>query len=649
MRKLNIDGKVIAQCNHCKKTFDGSSKKGTTHLNNHLQRCPANPKRKSGSDGRDGDDRDQSLSPSIKTKELASLIKEKYVRGLIKHFSKMEGDTGDEEWEDFPDWQDLDPWVLNSRKDEILQLYQEEKEKLGQFLNTLSCRFTLRLVFRRLVSGNRGMDRVCLLEVHYIDDSWELQSKIISFWHCPRDRIKNLTEAVKQLYGLDDEIGKMESLFSQRRSLPFAGCLLNMDDLFQFVYSVLKFEDYMGDGIQSLKECAAYVQNKATSDKLIRLYLYSWSNSIPSLGDIPIIVDLPYVHKILKDRRNHTIEDCLFCQKVMKGAIDLFLSKHYSVRVIAVILDPRLKMDGVRLHYKEIYGRDADRYIEKVNKDFRDVYDAYAATDSSSSKSYEMLDATSSPKSELDLYMKELKVPAVQQFNILAWWRGNAPFYPTLARMARDYLALESPFDDEDGEDALFDLQCDIRDINKKFKFCDLPEIITPLLCLEGILVAIDNCRGGFKLRPEGTQPVDARFRFSSFYDQDLCSINFVTTRRSPRQASSPEVPAYTDKSEYAGCFPGANPPTLKSDMKASSESQSSALFETVWDSNCCVMGKTWDLACYATVQGKAWLPWLCETLRVTPRFWGKCGCHGSVRSCVLRHGSGESVAVMAL
>ncbi|KAK9219255.1 hypothetical protein WN943_007897 [Citrus x changshan-huyou] len=142
-------------------------------------------------------------------------------------------------------------------------------------------------------------------------------------------------------------------------------------------------------------------------------------------------------------------------------------------------------------------------------------------------------------------------------------------------------------------------------------------------------------------------QNVDARFRFSSFYDQDLCSINFVTTRRSPRQASSPEVPAYTDKSEYAGCFPGANPPTLKSDMKASSESQSSALFETVWDSNCCVMGKTWDLACYATVQGKAWLPRLCETLRVTPRFWGKCGCHGSVRSCVLRRGSGESVAVV--
>lgn len=33
------DGKVRAICKHCKKAFDGSSKKGTTHLKNHLERC----------------------------------------------------------------------------------------------------------------------------------------------------------------------------------------------------------------------------------------------------------------------------------------------------------------------------------------------------------------------------------------------------------------------------------------------------------------------------------------------------------------------------------------------------------------------------------------------------------------------------------
>ncbi|KAH9712460.1 e3 ubiquitin-protein ligase fancl [Citrus sinensis] len=81
-----------------------------------------------------------------------------------------------------------------------------------------------------------------------------------------------------------------------------------------------------------------------------------------------------------------------------------------------------------------------------------------------------------------------------------------------------------------------------------------------------------------------------------------------IARKRSPREASSPEVPAHTDKSEYAGCFPGANLPTLKSDIKASPESQFSTFFET---------------------------------------FWGKRGCRGSVRFCVLRHSSGESVAVV--
>ncbi|KAK9231993.1 hypothetical protein WN943_022234 [Citrus x changshan-huyou] len=62
----------------------------------------------------------------------------------------------------------------------------------------------------------------------------------------------------------------------------------------------------------------------------------------------------------------------------------------------------------------------------------------------------------------------------------------------------------------------------------------------------------------------------------------------------------------------------------------ASSESQFSAFFETVWGSDCCVMGKR-------------------GILRVTPWFKGKRGCRGSVRSCVLRHGSGESVAVVGI
>ncbi|KAK9179917.1 hypothetical protein WN943_029123 [Citrus x changshan-huyou] len=93
--------------------------------------------------------------------------------------------------------------------------------------------------------------------------------------------------------------------------------------------------------------------------------------------------------------------------------------------------------------------------------------------------------------------------------------------------------------------------------------------------------------------------------------EEDLCSINFTTTRRSPSNASSPDVPAHTDKSEYAGCSPGANPPTLKSDMKAS-------------------LNPRFPL--FARRYGT-----------LTAASWAK----ENVGSCVLRHGSGESVAVV--
>ncbi|KAJ4723566.1 zinc finger BED domain-containing protein RICESLEEPER 2-like [Melia azedarach] len=48
----------------------------------------------------------------------------------------------------------------------------------------------------------------------------------------------------------------------------------------------------------------------------------------------------------------------------------------------------------------------------------------------------------SDKSSELARYLNETKVPSVEEFDILAWWRAYTPIFPTLARMARDFLAL---------------------------------------------------------------------------------------------------------------------------------------------------------------------------------------------------------------
>ena len=43
---------------------------------------------------------------------------------------------------------------------------------------------------------------------------------------------------------------------------------------------------------------------------------------------------------------------------------------------------------------------------------------------------------------ELDSYLDEKVISRMEDFNILSWWKTNANRYPTLARIARDILAI---------------------------------------------------------------------------------------------------------------------------------------------------------------------------------------------------------------
>ena len=45
-------------------------------------------------------------------------------------------------------------------------------------------------------------------------------------------------------------------------------------------------------------------------------------------------------------------------------------------------------------------------------------------------------------RSELDLYLEEAVLPRTPSFDVLGWWKSNAPKYPTLQAIARDLLAI---------------------------------------------------------------------------------------------------------------------------------------------------------------------------------------------------------------
>lgn len=97
------DGNEKAECKYCKKTFDGSSKKGTTYLKIHLERCRA--KRKGGGD----EDKTVTTGDSANT----IVIKERSPIDQINHSIDAERFTTVR----------CGPSILNSRKVEILQTY----------------------------------------------------------------------------------------------------------------------------------------------------------------------------------------------------------------------------------------------------------------------------------------------------------------------------------------------------------------------------------------------------------------------------------------------------------------------------------------------------------------------------------------------
>ncbi|KAK0595908.1 hypothetical protein LWI29_010991 [Acer saccharum] len=129
------------------------------------------------------------------------------------------------------------------------------------------------------------------------------------------------------------------------------------------------------------------------------------------------------------------------------------------VLAVAAVLDPRFKMDIVEYWYKKIYGSEWETQLTTFRSYFTGVYNEYAKGTNdvkNSSISYKMLDPSGKPRKssrdldhvqslnfELHLYFEAVKFPLFEDFDILKWWRVNAQDFPTLARMARDFLAVQ--------------------------------------------------------------------------------------------------------------------------------------------------------------------------------------------------------------
>nr|XP_019703385.2 zinc finger BED domain-containing protein RICESLEEPER 1-like [Elaeis guineensis] len=188
---------------------------------------------------------------------------------------------------------------------------------------------------------------------------------------------------------------------------------------------------------------------------------------------------------------------------------------------IATVLDPRFKIDIVEYYYDQLYGSDSFDYIERVRTVMFDLYNEYGGDELlAGNSSYFMSSGSTnentsasrggvslhdehdfdewyrrarsstirdSNKSELEKYLEEAVFPRKDNFDILNWWKMNSAQYLTLAKMARDILAIPAT---TVASESAFSVGGRVIDERRS---CLAPEIVEALLTTSDWLESTKN------------------------------------------------------------------------------------------------------------------------------------------------------------
>ncbi|CAN0847227.1 Zinc finger BED domain-containing protein DAYSLEEPER [Linum grandiflorum] len=132
--------------------------------------------------------------------------------------------------------------------------------------------------------------------------------------------------------------------------------------------------------------------------------------------------------------------------------------------VVAVVLDPRYKLDIVEYYVERIDMDSSSLNAKTIRGIMRDLVVEYqvrlnvnnaptignhmAGSSSTSDQGFDLFvsqtkrSRTSSVTAELDNYLNEDILPRQPDFDILMWWKINGPKYPILQNIAKDILVV---------------------------------------------------------------------------------------------------------------------------------------------------------------------------------------------------------------
>ncbi|CAD6246998.1 unnamed protein product [Miscanthus lutarioriparius] len=437
--------------------FGGTSTGRTTHLRRHLKICPARP-----ATGRMQQQR-SSPHPGSTVENIWKFDQDRSLELLIKAlvsnlFSSplTSSPTFRQFWAGICPTNDVVP--QRAIEEKFLSIFQNEKLKLQEEIALAPSG-----VFLTAASSSLETKYFIFLTVHFIDKEWNLNRKIIRccFTGCQDFDAEYFVSMVSNLQSCHNFInGNVRAAEEE--------IVKEVVQNWRIEWKLLGISSprSLGDAAVSALEKNLTEQNYLLAKYALNdlfgyeIKEYVFNNEMPN----PQLID----------SRSYPAKPSFAQLKAAENFCDLEAFGSHAKRYISEV---RGKLYELFLQYSCHVDQQNDESFDQRTNDLQlDTHGNIPVHDAS--QNY-IEQAAHEELGEVIRYLEGELIPQNANFNILKWWKENASIYPTLARLARDILAIpgsavsaESAFDETDERTSLF---------NRKLS----PELVEALICTQ--------------------------------------------------------------------------------------------------------------------------------------------------------------------
>ncbi|XP_031375360.1 zinc finger BED domain-containing protein RICESLEEPER 2-like [Punica granatum] len=469
LAEKSIDGKSCCKCKKCGSIFICDSQYGTRNLKKHSERCIRKDTRDVGQllMNHDMSLRNATFDPEH-FRELLIVV-------IIMHDLPLAFVEYTAIRSVFSYLRERVPVISrNTARADVLKVYKKEKSRVKSLLEEASGRICLTSDLWTSIAT----DGYLSLTAHFIDKNWSWQKRIMNFSPMPPPHtgvaMSNKITYLLAEWGIEgrlfsitlDNASANDTFVGLLRShLNLKDALLAKGEFFHQRCCAHIINLIVQDGLKEIDVAVDKVRESVKQDVTGVSYLtYLFSGSKYPTANLYFPSTFK-AYVLLKEYSDGTDEDLRAMSLRMLMKFEKYWYEFSVILSIAVILDPRYKLEFVDWSYRKLYGSQSSEFQTVRDKLFS-FYEYIArqkvgrssaskekvVPDHQESETVDMLEefddyadnvySASSKKSELEKYLDETRSDRKTDLDILEYWKINSQRYPTVARIARDILSI---------------------------------------------------------------------------------------------------------------------------------------------------------------------------------------------------------------